>query len=1405
MSGNDALGELDLPDRTQGPGIGDYHVDVNDVLAVQRGTADKPPTLVLDTSNPPFTSPSDHMFYLRSLNEQGGDWEPAPPASNQGGNQPSIIEWDSFKLLTSNVGQYARSLHAVLEVWVVAISTYELVFCMMDPNNASSTLVVSMPEPAGQQSSAVSWSISGAFVGATLSAHKLESVVIFTGAGFGVQVTNIHRGMNGVAPANLQIQYLGKVVPDHGNLERLGQKKGAPKEEGHRQLIAKLDYSEPPPEKKTGFYLLSFATAAVFSTGSGDPSNPPSDPNEPSSIWASETWSEDKRLRIAPKVGEDPNAPSFLFDIAEELTGTQLQITRKAIQTWYLENKPGGINPRSNLTYLEEAYYFVPMQLALALQTAGNYLAALDWFRTVYDYSAPKTTARVYYGLVAEDLLSSTYKRAADWLLDPLNPHSIAATRQHAYTRFTLLAIVRCLLAYADSEFTFDTAESLTRARTLYLTALRLLDLPALKQQLSGCSDVIGTLDIELDQPQKFDISLIKAMLAGIGDFMVLDKTVGDVKTALSASGDWAARVVQARNIVAEAVAKLPPRPVMKSAVEDRAGTRARAHAALFAQSDIALTVSKARAAAADDFLRAVSKVSGIGRDVLENEKVGLPWLGLPIVFDSPATGSSPDTALTLRSKDDSSWQSIQQYPGMRPNYMAGPTSYSFCIPPNPNLETLRQHAEVNLFKLRHCRNIAGMIREVAPYAAPTDAAALGQPLAAGAIRLPPTRYRYSVIIERAKSLAALAQQVEASYLSMLEKTDAESYGLLKARQDVALAQGAVRLQALRAQQARDGIDLAQLQQGRAQIQSDHYDRLLDEGISGLETAALLFMGSATAFNLGAAVAAGFEGNVSGAFSSAASTASGFASITSTYASYERRTQEWQLQKSLADQDIFIGSQGITIALDQVWVANQESAIAQTQAKNAQAVVDFLSNKFTNVELYDWMSRVLQGVYSFFLQQATATAQVAAAQLAFERQEVVPQFIQADYWQAPSYDAGSTVAQGIGQDRRGLTGSARLLADIVQLDQYAFDTNTRKLQLTKTISLAQMAPAELQRFREGGVLPFATPMELFDRDFPGHYLRLIRRVRSSVIALIPPSQGVHATLSTTGMSRVVIPGDTFQTIDINRGAEQIALSLPINASGLFDTDPQSDMLNPFEGIGVDTQWEFRMPKAANLFVYDTIADVQITIDYTALNSFDYQQQVLLSMNPTISSDRAFSFRNQFPDQWYDLHNPDETATPLTVAFTTLRDDFPSNLDDLRIQQLILYFSRADGQSFEVPVSHLYYQDPDMIGSVGGGAASVGGIISTRKGNAGSWMPMIGLKSIRRLGASASEHARDAEPLRQRGHPGHAVRRHIFRAHAGLAHLAAACKSAQWFCWYPTSCAFSKHYPLGKLCHLAVVG
>ena len=106
-------------------------------------------------------------------------------------------------------------------------------------------------------------------------------------------------------------------------------------------------------------------------------------------------------------------------------------------------------------------------------------------------------------------------------------------------------------------------------------------------------------------------------------------------------------------------------------------------------------------------------------------------------------------------------------------------------------------------------------------------------------------------------------------------------------------------------------------------------------------------------------------------------------------------------------------------------------------------------------------------------------------------------------------------------------------------------------------------------------------------------------------------------------------------------------------------------------------------------------------------------------------------RHQFADQWYDLHKPEQTATPMTVRFRTAREDFPPNIEALKIQNIVLYFARLNGQSytngpsFEVSVTSLRFTEQGNVGTVGGGVNSVDGVISTRRGNAGSWTAMIG--------------------------------------------------------------------------------
>ena len=767
------------------------------------------------------------------------------------------------------------------------------------------------------------------------------------------------------------------------------------------------------------------------------------------------------RTRIAPRVTKP-------FTISEKFSEHDLQLRKGKIKQAYLDNKLG---PRTNLTYLEEAYYFVPVHLALQLQARGQYAAALDWFRSLYDYSVPVKQRKTYYGLVAEEALAASYERAEDWLLDPLNPHAIAETRRNTYTRFTLLSLVRCLLEFADAEFTRDTPESVPRARLLYLTALELLDTPELKQTLGLCADIIGTLETQIGDAAWMPVwAALATQLVVIDDAKKLTELVEQIKAVQGNGGNPEVQFATANALFTNARAALPGTRSFSEVAEQKATLTTKLHAALSAQPEIAAAAQRAAANAATDLRSAVSLVTGTRADALEDAP--MPWLRQKMMFAED--GSRPATAVTAARGD---YLALTRSNPLAPTHLeklatlakAAPLSalkvaskvgwssytpvpsYDFCVPPNPVLMALRLRAELNLYKIRTCRNIAGIERQLEPYAAPTDVVsglpfigAGGQLVLPGLATLRPTPYRYQVLIERAKQLVALAQQIEAAFLATVEKADAERYSILKARQDMEHARAGVRLQTLRVKEAEGGVKLAELQQERAQIQVDHYQKLIEEGptvleqlvLSGLQASAELYGQAVALSNIPKIIAGLASGNLTDfaqASENLARAASARAEAIREYASWERREEEWKFQKALAQQDVRVGAQGVKIAEDHVRVVEQERVIAEIEADHAREVVDFLSTKFTNLELYDWMSGILEGVYSFFLQQATTTAQLATNQLAFERQEIPPPYIQSDYWEAPTEGFGSDSKS---PDRRGLTGSARLLQDIYQLDQY---------------------------------------------------------------------------------------------------------------------------------------------------------------------------------------------------------------------------------------------------------------------------------------------------------------------------------------------------------------------------------
>lgn len=82
---------------------------------------------------------------------------------------------------------------------------------------------------------------------------------------------------------------------------------------------------------------------------------------------------------------------------------------------------------------------------------------------------------------------------------------------------------------------------------------------------------------------------------------------------------------------------------------------------------------------------------------------------------------------------------------------------------------------------------------------------------------------------------------------------------------------------------------------------------------------------------------------------------------------------------------------------------------------------------------------------------------------------------------------------------------------------------------------------------------------------------------------------------------------------------------------------------------------------------------------------------------------------------------------MTVRFKTTRGDFLPNIDDLKIQQLVLYFAPTNGQPAEIRGARLLFQNQSNQAPIGGSADAIDGVISTRRANGSNWVPIVGNK------------------------------------------------------------------------------
>jgi len=673
--------------------------------------------------------------------------------------------------------------------------------------------------------------------------------------------------------------------------------------------------------------------------------------------------------------------------------------------------------------------------------------------------------------------------------------------------------------------------------------------------------------------------------------------------------------------------------------------------------------------------------------------------------------------------------------------------------------------------------NIQGQVEQLPLFAAPIDpgllvsAAAAGVDLSSvlGDIGAAVPHYRFTFMFSRAMELCGEVRSLGAAMLAAMEKRDAEDMALLRAGQELSVLRAVKQLRQMQIDEANDNLQGLQATLAVTAARQAYYQGLVAGGLSGYETGQVAALSAAELFKqvsqfheiaaAGLAILPQFDIGASGAFGSPVATvgfggqqissavraiagqfsamaeASSFtASMLGMAGSWDRRAAEWAFQLQTASLELTQIQQQINAAQVRVQIATQDLANQELQIANASAVQAALRSKFTNKQLYQWMTGQVSALFFQCYQMAYDLAKRSEVCYRFELGIPESSYIQFGYWDSLS---------------KGLLSGERLFRDLKRLESAYVDRNAREYEIGKNISLLLLDPSSLISLKLTGQCLFDLPEAYFDMDYPGHYLRRIRTVSLTVPCVTGPYTGVNCTLTllrskiridakdSNAYPEEPVASDARFFYDF-AATESIATSTAQNDSGMFEVNFRDERYLPFEGSGVISTWQLSMPPDCNAFDFDTITDVILNLRYTARNGGDAlraaaRQSAVLPPRlaqpfppskagfPKQSNlQRCFSLRHEYPTEWYKFLQPPSTAaggpvTSMQINLSNERFPFQYRGRTIAISKADLFVVLTDSGADSLPLQTFSISIPNPPNGAPGPAplASVGSIGNAR--------------------------------------------------------------------------------------------
>lgn len=895
--------------------------------------------------------------------------------------------------------------------------------------------------------------------------------------------------------------------------------------------------------------------------------------------------------------------------------------------------------------YYREIFFHIPFLIANHLNSQSKYFEAQKWYHYIFDPTSSETIS-ADSSLTLEEQVNAQKKRNwrylefrelpdkpfRDQILDeaaiseykanPFSPHAIARLRPSAYQKTIVMKYIDNLLDWGDHLFSQDTMESINEATLLYILASDILG--ERPEELGDCGE--GKL-----RPKNYEA--IKPLLRSDNEFLI----------------EMEYEVIQ----------------------NEKPNSGSITISDVFAL-DSGIVESVARETEYEFSDTTISR--GIFRGVEKSKASTSHWLkeSIGVAYESDSDVDSEERYELTNVLTE--YERPELVP-VGPNVIKQ-TSPVFCLPGNKLLLKYWDRVEDRLHKIRNCMNISGQRRQLSLFAPPIDPGMMVRARAAGLSiedvmnsisgDLPP--YRFTYLIEKAKSYAGTLQGFGSSLLSALEKKDTEELNRLRVlhEQNVMKMNSEIRKKEIDA--AEESIQALKSRKAVIEERKKYYSGLIESGLNAWEVIQGLSIHTSSVLNgvagilntvgaiaylapqVGSPFAMKYGGKDIGdsgttwseVLQSAAQVSNAIAASAGFEAGNQRREEGWEHQKTLADKEILDIDKQTEAAKIRKDIAKISKIIHEETISQTQETYEFYGEKFTNIGLYTWLSTNLQRLFREAYNCTYGMARLAEQAYRFERSDDTSQLLETNYWEA---------------SKVGLMAGEKLMLDLLNLDKRYIETNYRNLEINQSFSLTQIAPSALINLKESGECTFKIDEIFYDLSYPGQYRRKVKAVRISIPSVTGPYTNVSATLSLLGSEIRLEPDASIPLKTVpNLRTTNIAASTAQNDSGVFELNFRDERLMPFEGAGAISEWKLLLPKSFRQFDYQTISDVIIHVSYTAEYDDAFRDELELKLNgqdalitsylKTNKLSRVFSIKQEFSHEFHDLlHNP--VSTPIT--------------------------------------------------------------------------------------------------------------------------------------------------------------